>query len=411
MSGTMTTDAAALRATAPRTSRYQRHVTPASKSHFVGPGHLIALCGAMLVLAVLMFPKEFINQQLRAEGPPQAATIAYLQLLLHAQPGDQTIRLQLVHERLRAGQLAEAEVALAPLVDHAGAESSAVASLWLSLRRAQFVAIPPGASGRDAARRAYANALDQLGSRLSPAGQLAETNHAIESGLYLTAARLAAHLLATTQARSQTGTIEGKSNAGHAASPSIQVAPRDEPPRTPLRHTLVDAAKRLVGLVWASRATDSTPPREPVEVPRIHQQAFDALLQSHLAAGKSGEALRAAQTYLPSLAPQQVDWTRLIQIANWADKPAAAADFAQRWLASASDDATRWTAFQALIQAYLSAGQPRQALAAATANLHWIPPSTTLWRHMTRLAMQAGDAEKSVQYARRLVGLGNVRAH
>ncbi len=411
MSNTMITETVAIRAPAPRTSRYQRHVTPASKSHFVGPGHLIALCGAMLVLAVLMFPKEFINQQLRAEGPPQAATIAYLQLLLRAQPSDQTIRLQLVHERLRAGQLAEAEVALAPLVQHADSESSAVAALWLGLRRAQFVAIPPGASGRDAARRAYASALDRLGSRLSPVGQLEETNQAIEAGLYLTAARLATHLLATTQARSQTDTIESQPDAGQATSTSTQVVPHDDTPRTPLRHTLVDAAKRLVGLVWASRATGSAPPREQVEVPHIHQQAFDALLQSHLAAGQSDDALRAAQTYLPSLAPEQVNWTRLIQIANWADKPSAAADFAQHWLASASDDTTRWAAFQALIQAYLSAGQPRQALAAATANLHWIPPSTTLWRHMTRLAMQAGDAEKSVQYARRLVGLEDARGH
>ncbi len=410
MSDTMTTDTTAVRAMAPRASRYRRHATPLLKSHFVGPGHLVALCGAMLVLAVLMFPKEFINQQLRAGGPPQAATIAYLQLLLHAQPSDQTIRLQLVHERLRAGQLAEAEVALAPLIDHAGSESSAVASLWLSLRRAQFVAIPSGAPGREAARRAYANALNRLGSRLSPAGQLAETNHAIESGLYLTAARLAAHLLATTQGGSQAGANQSKHEAGQVASTSLR-APRDETPHTPLRHTLVDAIERLVGLVWASRTGGSAPPPAQLEVAHIHQRAFDALLQSHLAAGKSDEALRAAQTYLPRLAPQQVDWTRLIQIANWADKPAVAADFAQRWLASASDETMRWTAFQALIQAYLSAGKPRQALAAAVVNLHWISPSTTLWRHMTRLAMQAGDAEKSVQYARLLVGLEDVRAH
>lgn len=390
----------------PRTSRYQRHVTPTLKSHFVGPGHLIALCGAMLVLAVVLFPKEFINQQLRAEGPPQAATIAYLQLLLRAQPGDESIRLQLVHERLRAGQLAEAETALAPLVRHADRESPSVAALWLGLRRAQFVAIPPKSPGREEARRAYARALDRFGSRLSPANQLAETRHAIDAGLYVTAERLAAHLLATTHALSQAGAT----GVGQHIPTAARIEQPDDTRRNPRRRSILDGTERLIGLVWASGIESRRAAPAQLAVLHLHQQAFDALLQSHLAAGHPDEALHAAQTYLPSLDPAQVDWTRLIQVANWADQPSAATRFAQQWLTIAGDDKTRWTAFQAMIQAYLSAGQPRLALAAATANLHWIPSSAELWRRMTRLAMQAGDVEKSVQYARRLVGLGDVRA-
>ncbi len=407
----MIVDTIDIRSTAPKASRYRRYVTPQLKTHFVGPGHLIALCGAMLVLAVLLFPRAFIDQQLRAEGQPQAATIAYLQLLVNAQPSNETVRLQLVHERLRAGQLAEAEVALAPLAHHAGLESAKVASLWLSLRRAQFVAIPPGSAAREEARRAYAHALERLGRRLSPAGQLAETRHAIDAGLYVTAARLATHLLMTAPTRSRTGAAEDRHGTDRATAVSMRVEPRGSTSRSALHHDFTDTTERLVGLVWASRAAGGHTAHVPIEARHIHQQAFDALLQSHLAAGQPDEALQAAQEYLPSLDPARVDWTRLMQIASWANRPSAAANFAQHWLAIAGDDNTRWTAFQAMIQAYLSAGQPRQALTAAVANLHWIPPSTALWRNMTRLAMQAGDAGKSVQYARRLVGLGTPHVH
>ena len=399
----------------PRTSRYRRHVTPQLTTHFVGPGQIVALCGVIAVLAVLLFPKEFINQQLHSGAPPHAATIAYLQLLLRAQPSDQTIRLQLVHERLRAGQLEDAEATLAPLINHAGPESAPVAALWLSLRRAQFVAIPPGSPRREQARTDYAKALDNLGSRLNLADQLAETRHAIAAGLYDTAARMAGRLLAATA-------TPGRLNPGRRAetdrvTPALESAPAPTgapfQSRTP--HSLVTGMERLVGLVWASKQasvnpTNSVTPDKVLTLTDIHEQAFDALLQSHLAAGKPQDALHAAQAQLPALDPARVDWTRLMQIAAWANQPSAEADFAQRWLASAHDDTARWAAFQALIQAYLSADQPRQALAAAAANLDRMPSTTAVWRSMTRLAMQAGDSAKSVEYARQLVHLGDLRA-
>lgn len=400
----------------PRTSRYRRHVTPQLTTHFVGPGQIVALCGVIAVLAVLLFPKEFINQQLHTGAPPHAATIAYLQLLLRGQPSDRTIRLELVHERLRAGQLEDAEAALAPLINHTGPASPSAAALWLSLRRAQFVAIAPGSPRREQARAEYARALDQLGNQLTLADQLAETRHAIAAGLYDTAARMAGRLLAATA-------TPARRNPGHRsqpdhATPALEFAPAPTGAAPPIgtSHNLVTGMERLVGLVWASRLasvnpTDSVAPNKALTRTDIHEQAFDALLQSHLAAGKPQEALRAAQAQLPALDPTRVDWTRLLQIAAWANQPSAEADFAQRWLASAHDDATRWAAFQALIQAYLSAGQPRQALAAAAANLDRMPSTTALWRSMTRLAMQAGDSAKSVEYARQLVHLGEPRVH
>ena len=403
-------------ATRPRTSRYRRHVTPQLTTHFIGSGQIVALCLFIAVLAVLLFPKEFINQQLHSGAPPHAATIAYLQLLLRAQPSDRTIRLQLVHERLRAGQLEAAEAALAPLINRAGPASPPVAALWLSLRRAQFVAIPPGSPRREQARADYARALDHLGSRLTLADQLVETRHAIAAGLYDTAARMAGRLLAATAppVRGHPGNRPEPDRAPPA--PESAAAPTGAPPRIAIPHSPGAGIERLVGLVWASRLAsvnraDSVAPHKALTLTDIHEQAFDALLQSHLAAGKPQEAVRAAQAQLPALDPTRVDWTRLMQIAAWANQPSAEADFAQRWLASAHDDTARWAAFQALIQAYLSADHPRQALAAAAANLDRMPGTTALWRCMTRLAMQAGDSAKSVEYARRLVHLGDLRAH
>lgn len=403
-------------ASRPRTSRYRRHVTPQLTTHFVGPGQIVALCCVIAVLAVLLFPKEFINQQLHSGAPPHAATIAYLQLLLRAQPSDRTIRLQLVHERLRAGQLEAAEAALAPLINRAAPASPPVAALWLSLRRAQFVAIPPGSPRREQARADYARALDHLGSRLTFADQLAETRHAIAAGLYDTAARLATRLLEATA----TPVRRRPDNQPEPdrATPALEFgpAPTGASPHTGTPHSLVAGMERLVGLVWASRLASVNPtnrvvPNKALTLTDIHEQAFDALLQSHLAAGKPQQALHAAQAQLSAFDPTRVDWTRLMQIAAWANQPSAEADFAQRWLASAHDDTARWAAFQALIQAYLSADHPRQALAAAAANLDRMPGTTALWRSMTRLAMQAGDSAKSVVYARQLVHLGDLRAH
>lgn len=382
----------------PRASRYRRHATARITTRFLGPGQVAALCMAIIVLAVLLFPGSFIKQQLRGDGPPNAATITYLELLLRAQPNDQVMRLQLVRERLRAGQLDLAESELAPLASQSGPHSAQVASLWLGLRRAEFVALPVDSPQRERGGDNYARALRTFGSQLSPADQLSETRQAIADGLYVTAAQLAGNLLTTTESAPPAAIDE-------PGAPSGRAQPRAGPSRAKRDPAL--GLAQLVGLVWSSRLAGhsaiSTQP--PDNVSDLRDQAFQALLQGHLAAGHPQDALRAAEAALPSFDPARVDWAQLIRIAGWADQPTAAADFARRWLAHAGDDATRWIAFHALIDAYLAAARPDQALLAATRNMGRMPQTTELWRVMTRLAMQAGNAEQSAAYARRLVQL------
>jgi hypothetical protein len=391
----------------PRASRYSRRVTPQISIQFLGTGQVVALCIAMLVLGVLLFPKAYIDRQLHTTAPPNATTIAYLQLLLRAQPEESTTRMQLVRQRLRAGQLQQAESDLVPLIKRPGPPPEQVGMMWLTLRRAQFLATPAESPQRILARARYSQALSSFGSQLSPAQELGEIQQAIKAGLYEVAAGLAGHLLTIT-----------------APVPAVQASPAGRAPATVnrlrpgessahMRRDVEPGLLQMIGLVWSSRFERhaDAPERSSSDRASLRQQAFAALLQSHLAAGHPAAALAAAEAVLPTLDDTQIDWAQLIQIAIWANQPATAAGFAGRWLASARDDSTRWAAFHALTDAYLATGDPAQALAAATLHLQQMPQTAELWRLMTQLAMQAGDAEQAARYARRLVGLGVVGAH
>jgi len=393
----------AVRTETPRSSRYQRHATARIATHFLGPGQVIALFSAMIAIGIVLFPRQFINQQLHAGGPPQAATIAYLALLLRAQPADATTRLQLGREQLRAGQLDRAEETLGPLVHANAAPGAGATALWLELRRARFVGVASGSPQREVTRQDYARALRRYCASLSPSDQLTQINQAIDAGLYSTAVKLAESLLRTG---------DGSASGYQPARSTVQPAKR----RVLSEARLSLGVTKLVGLVWAAQSVESAATRDQTLVEGsttadIRLQAFDAILRSQLAAGHPEDALQAAQTHWRLLDPLQVDWARLVKVATGAGQPTAAADFAQRWLSHARDDDSRWRAFSALINAYLGAGQPAEALAAAMRNIERMPPTTALWRVMTRLAMQAGDSASAADFARRLVHLGSAHDH
>lgn len=393
-------------------SRYRRRATAQMTVQFVGRGQLVALCVAMLALGVMLFPKALIDRQLHTLAAPDATTIAYLQLLLRAQPDELTTRMQLVRQRLRAGQLQQAESELAPLVERPGPPPGQVGLMWLTLRRAQFLAVPATAPQRALVRARYARALSQFGSQLTPTQQVGELHRAIDAGMYQVAAQLAGELLTGNALKPASQTVaRGRDGAGYGGVQPSGV--RSGPPDAQVHRQLEPGLRHMIGLIWSSRFDPDTSTRAPLATARssLRGQAFDALLQSHLAAGHPAAALDAAEATLPTMNDEQVDWARLIQIAVWADQPAAAADFASRWLGSARDNRTRWTAFHALIDAYLAAGHPAQALSAATLQLQRMPQDTALWRVMTQLAMQAGNGQQAARYARRLVSLESAGDH
>ncbi|MDA8382928.1 MAG: hypothetical protein M0037_07720 [Betaproteobacteria bacterium] len=67
--------------------------------------------------------------------------------------------------------------------------------------------------------------------------------------------------------------------------------------------------------------------------------------------------------------------------------------------------ALRQAAFDSGIKALLASGDAAAALAFAQADLPLMPPSRILWREMTRLALQAGNARMAAEYAHHLVKL------
>lgn len=399
--------ATAPQATQERTyaSRYRKHRTPRLATRFFGPGQQVLLFAVVVLVAVVLFPRQLIDQQLDASVPPSNATLIYLEQLARAKPDDEDLQLQLAGERLRAGQLDRVEAQLTPLLHRPDAHTPRLAELWLQLRRQQYFAAPEHTARRERAREAYAAAFREAVPWLGPHAQLDQIANARDAGLYGTAAALAGNLLSRIQPpgghrTASSGTGNGSPGAGPFASGTARV----------LLHP-----GRLVGMVW-SPDLDLAPiararrEKAATAVVDVRTRAFDALVQSHLAAGHPDAALRAAQDQIDKLDPVRVDWPEMIRLANRAGRPAAGEAFARRWLASAGGTGSRWNAFQALVAAYLAANQPKQALAAAEAHLADVPENARLWRMMTRLALQAGDNEKAAYYARRLVGLGGTHA-
>lgn len=373
-----------------RAPRYRKFESPRLSHRFFGPRHILSLTLGVLVLLILLFPRPLINMQLGSGMTPSAATLAYLRLQLRAKPDARELRLKLAQAELRAGQLEPATRTARPLLADPSPES---ALLWLHLQRARYVAAEPGSAARDRARETYRQALVSLAPQLGTRGLLGEMHNAVQSGLYDTASMLAERLLSTPL-------------------PAAGGRPRDAAASTRGPGLRLDS---VAGAAWSVSPSASAPSlastaridpgtRRAV-ASKVWREAFDVLVASRLAAGDPAGAARAAQRYVHLIPPERTDWPHLLQVARWADRPDIGAALAHRWLNHAPDDATRWKAFNALIDAYLAADKPRQALAAAQADLDRMPPSTQLWRRMTTLAMQAGDADRTALYARRMVNM------
>ncbi len=87
-----------------------------------------------------------------------------------------------------------------------------------------------------------------------------------------------------------------------------------------------------------------------------------------------------------------------------AGEPQQAAEYARRWLLQAPNGTEQRQALDAVITAWLAAGKPDRALQDATMLIDHVPASRSLWRQLTRLALQAERPDLAARYARRLVG-------
>lgn len=155
---------------------------------------------------------------------------------------------------------------------------------------------------------------------------------------------------------------------------------------------------------WAARPT----PALPLAVALLRLRLLRAELEAtRRATTNHGELAHAYAREVLLLAPR-LDPAELLPAARFTaalGEPRIAARLYRRIIATIPDATLRFAAFRGGIQALLTAGRPRDALAFARHELPFLPPSAALWREMTRLALMADEPGLAARYARRLVGL------
>ena len=155
---------------------------------------------ATLVTLALLYPRSYIETSLRRTPRPDTATLAYLRLMVLAQPAAADTRILLAQQALTAGDLSLSRYALAPWRDAGFAALPLdVAVLKLRLLRAELDTLPLASSRRTPLAEAYRRAVLQLAPRLGAAKLLRQARRLAALGQYLTAANLYRYVIAQTR--------------------------------------------------------------------------------------------------------------------------------------------------------------------------------------------------------------------
>lgn len=173
---------------------------PSPHEHFAPLWLRASLTVATLAALVLLYPKYYIESSLHRSAAPNAATLAYLRLMVRAQPAATETRVLLVRQALSAGRLSLARHALAPWAQRRIAVlPRRIALLRLHLMRAELFAqrTAPRRPGELAAT--YARDVLQLAPRLDPPQLLREARVVAALGHYRAAAHLYRHVIAKTR--------------------------------------------------------------------------------------------------------------------------------------------------------------------------------------------------------------------
>ncbi len=151
----------------------------------------------------MLFPKSYLEQTLSAQKTPNAASLAYLHLLVRANPKDNTLRLKLADMALAAQNASLAHSALGPWM-HSPLRGLAlpIAQARLRLLRLELLSTPLHTPTRDKLQQQYIHSLTQIAAHLSPLQLLNEAGFAIQLGDYASAACLDRRILETGTASS-----------------------------------------------------------------------------------------------------------------------------------------------------------------------------------------------------------------
>lgn len=205
------------------TPNRRRHATLESPDERFAPYWLlVGIAGAALFALWLLYPRTYIEHALQAQGKPNAATLAYLQLLVRGNPEDTQARLLLANQALAAQQVALARYALSPWHDQSLlAMPMDIARLRLRLMHHEWAALPEDSSHRGTLHDDYVRAIEQLAPRMTPAQLLDEARFTLALGAFRTVADMDLQVLERSRdaSRRQQAFTQGVAAllaAGHA---------------------------------------------------------------------------------------------------------------------------------------------------------------------------------------------------
>jgi hypothetical protein len=118
------------------------------RERVISTGGLVGVALGIVLVLVLLFPRNSLIEQLRAGKGVDPLSVSYLTNLLRSEPDDLELRLSLVERHLALRQVDLAEAVLAPVAVEAGSrepQTMRARRLRIELRLRQLSADPDGA--------------------------------------------------------------------------------------------------------------------------------------------------------------------------------------------------------------------------------------------------------------------------
>lgn len=181
---------------------------------------LLSLFFGTLAAMYFLFPKAYIENNLRTHPRPDATTLAYLQLLVRVEPANERLRLLLVREALAAGQLHLAQAAFAPWRNTPISQLPlTIAISRLQLRLIAFQNARSNAADRAVLANRYVKDALALAARMQPTDLLKTAKIVRAIGQYAAAAAMDRRVIdKSTDARTRKAAFYDGINALLAAN-------------------------------------------------------------------------------------------------------------------------------------------------------------------------------------------------
>ena len=182
---------------APVAERRAHSRAPAAREHFAPLWLRASLIIATLVALVLLYPRYYIESSLKHSSAPNAATLAYLELMVRSQPAATETRVLLARQALKAGRIALARRALAPWAQRRWATLTPdIALLRVHLLRAELYRQPLTSRRHGHLAAAYTHEVLRLAPRLDTRHLVREARTVAALSHYRAAAQLYRYVIA-----------------------------------------------------------------------------------------------------------------------------------------------------------------------------------------------------------------------